>query len=209
MIKVAIVDDHAIVRSGLRQFFSEQVDLRVVGEAASGAGALDLVREVDVDVLVLDLSMPGLSGADVLTALRDKVPVMGILILSGHPEKHYAVNLIKQGANGYLNKGCDPMDIVNAIRIISLGKRYVTPVVADLLAEHSKKKEVPPHLQLSERELEVFLRLARGQMTGEAAKALSLSIKSISTYRKRVLEKMKFVSNSDLTYYAIKNNLIP
>ena len=120
MIKIGIVDDHAIVRSGLKQFFSDQVDLRVVGEAASGREAIDLVRNVELDILVMDLSMPGQSGIDALAMIRAKAPDVGILILSGYPEEHYAVNLIRQGASGYLNKECDPGEIVNAIRVISL-----------------------------------------------------------------------------------------
>ena len=120
MIKIGIVDDHAIVRSGLKQFFSDQVDLRVVGEAASGREAIDLVRNVELDILVMDLSMPGQSGIDALAMIRAKAPDVGILILSGYPEEHYAVNLIRQGASGYLNKECDPSDIVDAIRVISL-----------------------------------------------------------------------------------------
>ena len=135
MIKVGIVDDHAIVRSGLKQFFSEQVDLRVVGEAASGREAIDLVRTTEMDVLVMDLSMPGQSGIDALGMIRAKAPDVGILILSGYPEEHYAMNLIRQGASGYLNKECEPMEIVNAIRTIALGRRYISPAVAELLAQ--------------------------------------------------------------------------
>ena len=138
MIKVGIVDDHAIVRSGLKQFLAEHVDLRVVGEAANGREAIDLVRNEEIDVLIMDLSMPGQSGIDALAMLRAKAPDMGILILSGYPEAHYAINLIRQGASGYLNKECDPSEIVEAIRTISLGKRYLTPTVADLLVSTSK-----------------------------------------------------------------------
>ena len=130
MIKVGIVDDHAIVRSGLRQFFADHIDLRVVGEASSGRGAIDLVRNEEVDVLIMDLSMPGQSGIDALAMLRAKAPDMGILILSGYPEEHYAVQLIRQGASGYLNKDCDPLEIVDAVRTIALGKRHITPAVA-------------------------------------------------------------------------------
>jgi len=210
MIKVGIVDDHAIVRSGLRQFFADQVDLRVVGEAGSGSEAIDLVRNTEMDVLVMDLSMPGQSGIDVLAKLRAKSPDLGILILSGYPEEHYAVNLIRQGASGYLNKECDPMEIVNAIRTISLGRRYLTPAVAELLAQQLNRKDdsSEPHEQLSEREFQVFLKLARGETAGDIAKTLSLSVKTVSTYRTRVMEKMNLSSNSDLTYYALKNKLI-
>ncbi|RMX08924.1 DNA-binding response regulator [Corticibacter populi] len=210
MIAVGIVDDHAIVRSGLRQYLSEHVDLRVVGEAASGREAIDLVRQQEINVLIMDLSMPGQSGLDVLAMLRAKAPDMGILILSGYPEEHYAVNLIRQGASGYLNKECDPSEIVEAIRVISLGKRYISPNVADLLAQHLGRGEDEglPHEQLSEREFQVFLKLAKGKTAGEIADELSLSVKTVSTYRTRLMTKMALHSNSDLTYYALKNGLL-
>ena len=153
MINVGIVDDHAIVRSGLRQFLSEHVDLRVAGEAANGREAIDLIRIAEVDVLLMDLAMPGQSGLDALAMLRAKAPEMGILILSGYPEEHYAISMIRQGASGYLNKECDPKEIVEAIRTIALGRRYVTPGVAELLAQQlNRKDDAPVHEQLSERE---------------------------------------------------------
>lgn len=209
MIKIGIVDDHVIVRTGLRQFFSEQVDLRVVGEAASGREAIDLVRTTEIDVLVLDLSMPGQSGLDALAMIRAKAPDIGVLILSGYPEEHYALNLIRQGASGYLNKQCDPMEIVQALRTIALGRRYISPSVAELLAQQlNQNSEVAPHEQLSEREFQVFLKLAKGETAGDIARTLSLSVKTVSTYRTRLMEKMNLSSNSDLTYYALKNKLI-
>jgi DNA-binding NarL/FixJ family response regulator len=134
---------------------------------------------------------------------------VGILILSGYPEEHYAVNLIRQGASGYLNKECDPAEIVKAIRVIALGKRYITPGVADLLAQQlNRPTDMATHEQLSEREFQVFLKLAKGETAGDIARALSLSVKTVSTYRTRVMEKMSLNSNSDLTYYALKNKLI-
>ena len=209
MIKIGIVDDHTIVRSGLRQFFAEHVDLRVAGEASNGREAIDLVRNTEIDVLVMDLSMPGQSGIDALAMLRAKAPDMGILILSGYPEEHYAMNLIRQGASGYLNKECEPKEIVEAIRTIALGRRYITPVVAELLAQQLHRKDSAlPHEQLSEREFQVFLKLAKGATAGEIAEILSLSVKTVSTYRTRLMEKMALSSNSDLTYYALKNGLI-
>ena len=209
MLNVGIVDDHAIVRSGLRQFLSEHVDLRVVGEAANGREAIDLIRNAEVDVLLMDLAMPGQSGLDALAMLRAKAPKMGILILSGYPEEHYAISMIRQGASGYLNKECDPKEIVEAIRTIALGRRYVTPGVAELLAQQlNRKDDAPVHEQLSEREFQVFLKLARGETAGDIAKSLSLSVKTVSTYRTRLMEKMGLASNSDLTYYALKNRLI-
>ena len=209
MIQVGIVDDHAIVRSGLRQYLSEHVDVRVVGEAANGREAIDLVRNTAVDVLIMDLSMPGQSGLDALAMLRAKSPDTGILILSGHPEEHYAMNLIRQGASGYLNKECEPSEILEAIRTIALGRRYITPVVAELLAQQLyRKDDAPVHEQLSEREFQVFLKLAKGATASEIAEILSLSVKTVSTDRTRLMEKMALSSNSDLTYYALKNGLI-
>jgi DNA-binding NarL/FixJ family response regulator len=209
IVKVAIVDDHAIVRAGLKQFLSEMVDLRVVGEAASGREAIDLVRNTEIDVLIMDLSMPGQSGIDALAMIRAKAPDVGILILSGYPEEQYAVNLIRQGASGYLNKECEPMEIVNAIRTIALGRRYISPSVAELIAQQLNRKEgTAAHDLLSEREFQVFLKLAKGETAGDIAKALSLSVKTVSTYRTRLMEKMGLQSNSDLTYYALKNKLI-
>ena len=209
MIQVGIVDDHAIVRSGLRQYLSDHVDVRVVGEAANGREAIDLVRNTAVDVLIMDLSMPGQSGLDALAMLRAKSPDTGILILSGYPEEHYAMNLIRQGASGYLNKECEPSEILEAIRTIALGRRYITPVVAELLAQQLyRKDDAPVHEQLSEREFQVFLKLAKGATASEIAEILSLSVKTVSTYRTRLMEKMALSSNSDLTYYALKNGLI-
>ena len=209
MINIGVVDDHSIVRSGLKQFFAQQVDLRVVGEASNGREAIDLIRTQEMDVMVMDLSMPGQSGLDALGMIRAKAPDLGILILSGYPEEQYAMNLIRQGASGYLNKDCDPMEIVNAIRTISLGRRYITPAVADLLAKQlNRKDDAPLHEHLSEREFQVFLKLAKGEAVGDIGKSLSLSVKTVSTYRTRIMEKMSLASNSDLTYYALKNKLI-
>lgn len=209
MIKIGIVDDHAIVRSSLRDFFSAQADLRVAGEAASGREAIDLVRATELDVLVMDLSMPGQSGIDAIAMIRAKAPDLGILILSAYPEEQYAVNLMRQGASGYLNKQCEPMEIVNAVRTIAAGRRYISPNVAELLAVQLDRKEGrAPHQQLSEREFQVFLKLAKGETASIVAEDLSLSVKTVSTYRTRLMEKMNLASNSDLTYYALKNKLI-
>ena len=209
MIRIVIADDHAIVRTGLRQFFSEQVDLRVTGEAANGREALDLVRAGDLDVLLMDLAMPDQSGVDALAAIHARKPDLPILILSGFPETHYATTLIKQGASGYLNKECDPQEIVNAIRTLARGRKYISAAVAEQLAgglDPTAAKE--PHELLSERELQVFLRLAKGETIGRIADGMSLSVKTVSTYRSRVMEKMALESNSDLTYYALKSGLI-
>lgn len=209
MIRVAIVDDHTIVRAGLRQYFAELGDLEVVGEAANGREAQELVRNGGIDVLLMDISMPGQNGVDVLRNIKAHAPEMPVLILSGFPEEHYATSLLRQGAAGYLNKECDPEEIVTAIRTVAAGKRYITSAVANLLAgQLNRDTEKPPHEQLSERELQVFLRLAKGETVGAIAESLSLSIKTVSTYRSRILEKLSLASNSDITYYALKNGLI-
>ncbi len=210
MIRIAIVDDHAIVRNGLRQFLSEHVDLRVTGEARDGREALELARGGEVDVMLMDISMPDQSGVDALQAIKARFPDLRVLILSGFPETHYATTLLRQGASGYLNKDCDPEEIANAIRTVFRGRRYISPAVAELLADGMAggSGEKMPHELLSERELQVFLRLAKGETIGAMAESLCLSVKTVSTYRTRVLEKLKLSSNSELTYYALKNGLI-
>src|ERR1700756_120803 len=209
IIRCVIVDDHAIVRSGLRQFLSDHVDLRVTGEAADGREALELVRGGDLDVLLMDLSMPDQSGVDALAAIKARRPDLPVLILSGFPETHYATTLLRQGASGYLNKGCDPDEIVKAIRTVAMGRRYITAQVAEMLADGAAGAgDRPPHEQLSERELQVFLRLGHGETVGQIAEGMFLSVKTVSTYRARTLEKLQLETNSDLTYYALKNGLI-
>lgn len=209
MIRIVIVDDHAIVRAGLRQYFSTQVDLRVTGEAGTGREALDLVRRGDLDVVLMDLSMPDQSGVDALAAIKAREPDLPVLILSGYPETHYATTLLRQGASGYLNKECDPEEIVKAIRTVVRGRKYITPAVAELLADGlGTEGDKQPHELLSEREFQVFLRLAKGETISHMADSMALSVKTVSTYRTRVMEKMKLATNSDLTYYALKTGLI-
>jgi two-component system, NarL family, invasion response regulator UvrY len=209
MIRIGIVDDHAIVRTGLRQFLAEEVDFRVTAEAANGREALDIVRAGDVDVLVMDLSMPDQSGVETLAAIRARRPDLPVLILSGFPEAHYATTLLRQGASGYLNKECDPQEIATAIRTIARGRRYITAAVAEMLADGvTGGPDKLPHEGLSERELQVFLRLAKGETVGHIADQMFLSVKTVSTYRSRVMDKLKLQSNSDLTYYAMTNGLI-
>jgi len=209
MINVAIIDDHAIVRSGLRQYLSEQVDLRIVAEGSSGRDAIDILRQGEVQVLLLDVSMPDQNGIDALAAVHARAPELPVLILSGFPAEHYATVLLRQGAAGYLNKDCEPEEIVTAIRTVALGRKYITQAVAELLARNLGSDDSrPPHEKLSERELQVFLRLAQGETIGHIAESLSLSVKTVSTFRSRVMEKLGLATNSDLTYYALKNGLI-
>jgi two-component system, NarL family, invasion response regulator UvrY len=209
MIRIAIVDDHPLVRVGLRQFLSEHVDMRVVAECTNAREAMDVVRQEAADVILLDISMPGQSGVDALQAIRARAPKLAVLILSSFPEEHYAVTLLRQGASGYLAKDCEPEEITRAIRTVALGRRYVTASMAERLAGGlAGPLDRAAHEQLSDREFQVFLRLARGETIGHVAKSLSLSVKTVSTYRTRVMEKMGLQSNSDLTYYGLKNGLL-
>jgi DNA-binding NarL/FixJ family response regulator len=209
MIRIGIVDDHNIVRAGLRQFLAEEVDFRVTAEGANGKDALEIARAGEVDVLLMDLSMPDQGGVDALAAIKARCPDLPVLILSGFPEAHYATTLLRQGASGYLNKECDPQEIATAIRTVHRGRRYITPKVAELLADGAfGGSDKLPHEHLSERELQVFLRLAQGETVGHIAEQMFLSVKTVSTYRSRVLEKLSLATNSELTYYALKNGLI-
>ena len=209
MIRVAIVDDHALVRAGLRQFLGEHVDLRIVAECASAREVMDVVRQELADVILLDIAMPGTSGVDALQAIKARAPNLAVLILSSFPEEHYATALLRQGASGYLAKDCEPDEIVKAIRTVALGRRYITAGVAERLAAGlAEPLQKAPHEALSEREFQVFLRLAKGETIGHMADSMALSVKTVSTYRTRVMEKMSLASNSDLTYYALKNGLI-
>jgi len=209
MIRIAIVDDHALVRAGLREFFADQADFAVVAEAASGRAALDIVRKGQVDVIVLDISMPDQSGVDAMTAIKARAPDLPVLILSSFAAAHYATTLLRQGASGHLSKDCDPQEIVQAIRTVHRGRKYISSSMAEQLAERlDHPGDQPLHEQLSQRQLQVFLRLAQGETIGHMADKLSLSVKTVSTCRSRIMEKMKLITNSELTYYALKNGLI-
>lgn len=209
MIRVALADDHAVVRAGLRQFLSEHADLAVVAECADGRTLMEVVRAGEVDVVLLDIAMPDQTGVDLLLAIKARAPALPVLMLSSYPEAHYAVPLLRQGAAGYLGKDVDPEEIVRAIRHVAAGRRHITPGVAELLAAGlGTDTTQAPHERLSDRELQVFLHLARGQTVGQLAEQLALSVKTVSTYRSRVLEKLGLASNSDLTYYAMKNGLL-
>ena len=183
-IRVGIADDHPITRSALRSYLDDQEGIRVIAEAGSGREAIDVVRTQALDVLLLDLDMPGQSGIDALTMIKAKAEHVGVLVLSGYPEHQYAVPLIRNGASGYLNKSCEPSEIVQAIRRVAQGGRYITPAVAELLATQVMAPTPGGlHEQLSSRELQVFLKLAQGCTAGEVAAELSLSAKTVSTYR--------------------------
>ena len=210
MMRILIADDHAVVRAGLRQFIAGQSDMVVAAEAASGAEALERARNTEIDVVVLDISMPGRSGIDTLASLRKLLPNLPVLILSGFAEEQYAINLMRAGAAGYLNKEAAATQLVTAIRTVVQGKKYISPSLAQLLADgiSAKQMDQPVHGTLSQREFQIFCMLAKGDVVTKIAEDLSLSVKTISTYRSRIMAKMGMKSNSDLTYYAVKNQLI-
>jgi two-component system, NarL family, invasion response regulator UvrY len=209
MIRILIADDHAIVRAGLKQFIADQVDMEVAAEAASGAEAIAAVRASEFDVVLLDISMPDKNGIDTLKTLRHVKPELPVLMLSAYAEDQYAVNLLRAGASGYLNKEAASTQLVGAIRTVVQGRKYVSPSLAQILADGvSGDAEKPLHAELSQREFQIFCKLAAGAAVSKIADELNLSVKTVSTYRTRILEKMAMKSNADLTYYAIKNGLI-
>jgi two-component system invasion response regulator UvrY len=209
MIKILIADDHAIVREGLKQIVAETIDMVVADEASTGHEVLDKVRNNEYDVVVLDISMPGSDGIDVLKQIKKKRPAMPILVLTMHPEEQYAIRVLKAGANGYMTKESAPDELVQAIGRVSKGKKYISPSLAEKLAvELEDDREKPLHESLSDREFQVMRLIASGKRAKEIAEELCLSIKTISTYRFRIMEKMRMKHNAELTHYAIKHGLV-
>lgn len=209
-IRVLIVDDHAILRAGVREMLADEEDLQVVGEAGSAEETLQLLNNgTEVDVVILDVTLPGQSGIDLLKTLRRDRPDLQILVLSMHPERSFAVRLMRAGANGYVPKMIVPEELVRAVRAVGSGRRYITPIVAELLAsEAAAEEDGPLHNRLSERELQVFTRIARGVSPAVMANELGLSVKTVSTYRARILEKMGMRSNAEIAAYAVRNQLV-
>jgi two-component system, NarL family, invasion response regulator UvrY len=209
MIRILIADDHAIVRAGLKQFIVDQPDMQITGEASTGSETIALVRASQFDVVLLDISMPDKNGIDTLKTLKYLHPELPVLMLSGFSEDKYAVNLLRAGAAGYLNKEAASTQLVGAIRTVVLGRKFVSPALAQILAQGvTGEADQPLHGELSQREFQIFCKLAAGAAVSKIADELHLSVKTVSTYRSRVLEKMGMKSNADLTYYAIKNGLI-
>ena len=206
--RIFVADDHALFRAGVKALLAEEGDLEVAGEAGTARETLQRIRGEAWDVLLLDISLPDGSGIDLLRQIRPHLPDLPILILSMHPEEQYAVSLLRAGANGYITKDAVPQQVVQAIRTLLQGRKYISPTVAQILAEDIGGDARPRHELLSEREFQVFCKLAAGRSVGEIADELFLSNKTVSTYRARILEKMNAKSNADITYYAIKNGLI-
>lgn len=208
MIKILIADDHAIVRQGLKQIVAEESDMTVAGEAQTAQQALDLVRTSQWDVVVLDISMPGRSGLEVLKELLRERRQLPVLMLSMHPEEQFAVRALKAGAAGYLTKDSAPTELITAIRKVLQGGKYVSPALAERLAFALTAPEQPLHETLSNCEYEVFRFLATGKTVSEIAENLSLSVKTISTYRTRILEKLNLKNNAELMQYAVRHRLV-
>ena len=209
MIKILIADDHAIVREGLKQIVADTPDMVVAGEAADGPQVLELVRKDDWDVVVLDIAMPGRGGVDILKQLKNEKPGLPVLILSMYPEEQYAVRCLRAGASGYLTKESAPDELVTAVQKVVSGGKYVSSLLAERLAfELEIDTEKPLHEALSDREYQVMCMMASGKTVTEIADNLSLSVKTISTYRSRILEKMDMKSNAELMHYAIKHGLV-
>ena len=210
MTRVIICDDHALIRRGIRDTLADATDIEVVGEAGDYGELRTLMRQHSCDVLVLDINMPGRSGLDVLHVLKDEGHPVKVLVVSMYPEDQYALRALKAGAHGYVNKGGDPAVLVQAVRTVSQGRKYITPEIAQLLAENIGKDQETeaPHEKLSDRELQTLVMIASGKRLSDIATELTLSPKTVSVYRARVLEKLSLANNSELTVYAIRNGLV-
>jgi two-component system invasion response regulator UvrY len=207
-IHVLIADDHAIVRQGLKQILSETEDMLVTGEADDGAEALALARQQPWDVFLLDVSMPNRNGIDTLKQLKKEFPRLPVLILSMHPEEQYAVRALKAGASGYLTKQSAPEQLVNAIRQVASGKKYLSPAVAQQLADAiSEDTEKSPHERITDREYQVLKLIAAGKTLTQIAESLNLGVATVSTYRARLLEKMGLRSTAELIRYGLEHGL--
>lgn len=208
MIRILITDDHAIVRQGLARILEKNQGMKIVAECDNGIDALNWLRDNDCDIALIDISMPGMNGIDLLKQLREEKPRVPVLVISIYPEDQYAVRLIKAGAAGYLTKGCAPAIVVEAVNQIAGGKKFISPIVAEMLAnEFDAEYGKLPHETLSDREYQIFLMLAAAKTVSEIADALALSAKTISTYRSRILEKMHLRNNAELMHYAIEKQL--
>jgi DNA-binding NarL/FixJ family response regulator len=209
IIKVFIADDHAIVREGLKQILAETRDIVVAGEAENGLDAIKLFRKSECQVMLLDISLPDRNGIEVLKQIKKEKPELAVLMLSMHREDQYAIRSLKAGASGYLTKQSAPKELVVAIRQVGAGLKYISPALAQELANHvGDDHEAPLHETLSDREYQTLTMIASGKTVGTIAKELSLSVKTVSEYRARLLVKMKLKNSAELTHYAIKNQLI-
>lgn len=208
-IRVLIADDHAIVREGLKQILADTKDIVVAGHAENGLDAIRLARDNICDVLLLDISMPDRNGIEILKQLKKESPQIAVLMLSMHREDQYAIRSLKAGASGYLNKQSAPAELVNAILQVATGSKYISAALAQELANQiNDDHQTPLHETLSDREYQTLTMIASGKTVSDIAEELKLSVKTISMYRSRLLQKMKLRHNAELTHYAIKNRLV-
>jgi len=209
MIRVLVVDDHSVVRKGIVQIVSDSPDIEVGGEAATGQEALELVRSLPFDVAILDITMPGRGGLDILRELKAENPALRVLVLSMHSEAQYAIHSLRDGASAYLTKGRPPEELLEAIRTVAAGRRYITPSVADMLASYVEdESRQSPHESLSDREMRVLVLIGAGKQVSDIAEEMNLSIKTVSTYRSRILSKMGMETNTQLIRYALQHGLV-
>ena len=209
MIRILVADDHRIVREGLKQILAENPDMTVTDEASNGQEVLTKIRKTECDVVLLDISMPGRSGLDILKQLKTERPRLSVLVLSMYSEEQYAMRALRAGAAGYMTKESAPDELIDAIRKVSTGRKYISPSVAEKMAfSLADDDERPPHENLSDREYQVMCMIASGKTIKAIADELSLSVKTVSTYRTRILEKMKMKNNAELTHYSIQNRLV-
>lgn len=209
MIKVLLADDHALLRGSLKQLLEDTGYIQVVAQAGDYSEIISAIAKHAVDVAILDISMPGKNGVDVVKILKDKKPDIKILMLSMHPEDQYAVRSLKAGASGYLTKNTAPEKLVDAIQVIAAGRKYITPELAESLASHlTEDTDKPLHSTLSDREFETIRMIASGKKLSEIASEMALSPKTVSVYRARILEKMRMKTNGELTKYALENGLV-
>jgi two-component system invasion response regulator UvrY len=209
MIKILIADDHPLIREGLKKTLRDESDIHVAGEAKNGREVLTFIDEHKLDVVLMDLSMPEVSGLDVLKELRQRHPKLPVLILSMHPEDRFGIRALKAGASGYLTKDTAPLELVNAIRKVVCGGKYITPSLAEKLAlEIGKDPNQPPHKLLSDREYQIFILIAQGKSINDISDILLLSVNTVNSYHCRIMDKMDLKTNIELTHYAIQNNLI-
>jgi two-component system, NarL family, invasion response regulator UvrY len=208
-LNLIIADDHHLVRSGLCKLIAEQSDLHVAAQCRTGRETLMALDAHPCNVLLLDLSLPDMSGLDVLRTTRIRYPAVCVLVVSGYPERQFGINVLRAGAKGFIGKGVDEAELLRAIRIVARGSRYVGPELADLLVNGmDADSDQPTHNLLSAREFQIFCRLAEGRTVSEIAGKLALSIKTVSTYRTRLLDKMGMKTNADITTYAVRNSIV-
>ncbi|MDH0050830.1 response regulator transcription factor [Comamonas terrigena] len=209
MIQVVLCDDHAVLRRGIRDTLQEATDIRVTAEAASYTELREALRTASCEVLLLDINMPGRNGLEVLASVRETHPEIKVIMVSMYPEDQYALRSLKAGAQGYANKAGDPVQLIEAVRMVMQGRKYLTAEVAQMLAESVAQPQAEVlHETLSEREMQTLQKIATGRRLTDIAEELMLSPKTVSVYRARVLEKLQLANNAELTVYAIRNNLV-